>query len=72
MTVHQCRTCRYAHKYAQMTFSANSCGGGEPTGKMVTVCVLRNYTQTLNHFKHRNCRLYELPPEQMTIAESCS
>lgn len=55
-----------------MRVAANSCGGGEPTGKMVTVCVLRNYTRTLNHFKYRNCRLFELPPEQMTIEESCS
>lgn len=54
-----------------MRFAEESCGGGEPTGKMVSVCVLRNYTRTHNHFKYQNCRLFELPPEQMTI-EQCS
>ncbi len=69
MTRHQCRTCRYAHKYPQMRFSADSCGGGEPTGKIVTVCEKRNYTMTHKQFKY-HCALWEIQEGQQTIAQS--
>lgn len=70
MTVHQCRTCQYVHEYPQVKFSADSCGGGELTGKMITVCVKRNYVQALASNKCQDCRLWEIQEGQQTIAQS--
>lgn len=65
MSKNQCMTCRYALTYPRVKIGPD--GEEVPTEIMITVCIVRNYTRTLNHFKYRNCRLWEIQEAQQTL-----